>query len=50
MYWRTAVTLLALWIVGICTFGVAHPAIHIFGVFAVVAFVWHVRVGGGNPI
>lgn len=50
MYWMTAVTLLAAWVFGLCAFGLAHPAIHVLLVLAVVVFAWHVRVGGGNPI
>jgi Family of unknown function (DUF5670) len=50
MYWMTALTLLAAWLVGLCAFGLAHPAVHILLVLAVVVFAWHVRVGDGSPI
>jgi Family of unknown function (DUF5670) len=50
MYWMTALTLFAIWILGLCAFGLAHPAIHVFLVLAVVVFALHIRVAGGNPI
>jgi hypothetical protein len=50
MYWRTALVLLTLWIVGFGVFRINRPLMHVVLAFAVITFLWHVRVGGGNPI
>jgi Family of unknown function (DUF5670) len=50
MYWRIALALFVLWIVGVGVFGLAHPAVHVILVLAVVMFAWYIRVGDGNPI
>lgn len=50
MCWRTALTQFAIWPLGLCTVGFAHPATPVFLVLAAVLFAGYVRVGNGNRI
>jgi hypothetical protein len=50
MYWRTALVLFALWILGFGVFQITRPLIHVVLVLAVITFIWHMWVGNGNPI
>jgi hypothetical protein len=50
MYWKTALTLFALWLLGFGVFRIARPEMHLVLVLAVITFLWHVRVGNGSAL
>jgi hypothetical protein len=50
MYWKTALILFALWLLGFGAFRITSPMIHLVLVLALITFLWHVRVGNGNAL
>jgi hypothetical protein len=50
MYWKTALALLVLWILGFVVLRAPGPWIHILLAGAVILLLWHLRVGDRNPL